>query len=121
MSPPLGDDTPPPPGPTVVTDARLAAKRAAAAAAAAAKKTNGAAEPQPPPPIAEPDPPASPAAPIMGPLAELRIRVRDAGFSPIPVTGKKCLVEGWPALRNVPDADIVAWTQAHPLAPSTGS
>jgi Primase C terminal 2 (PriCT-2)/Bifunctional DNA primase/polymerase, N-terminal/Family of unknown function (DUF5906) len=43
------------------------------------------------------------------PLTEQRVRLRDAGFAPIPVTGKKPAVPQWQQKTNASDAEIETW------------
>jgi Protein of unknown function (DUF3631)/Bifunctional DNA primase/polymerase, N-terminal len=51
-----------------------------------------------------------------------RLKVRVAGFAPIPVDGKKKKppMEGWQRLGDATEHEIKLWTRAWPSAPSTG-
>jgi hypothetical protein len=44
-------------------------------------------------------------------LTEQRIRLRHAGFAPIPVSGKKPAVLEWQLKTDVADAEIETWRQ----------
>jgi hypothetical protein len=51
-----------------------------------------------------------------------RLRVRGAGFAPVPVNGKmkKPPMDGWQRLGDATEHEIRGWTRAWPSAPSTG-
>jgi hypothetical protein len=56
----------------------------------------------------------------MASLTETRLALRAAGFNPIPVNGKRALLEGWSAKVDVPPEEIESWTQRFPQWANTG-
>src|SRR3954464_1495987 len=63
---------------------------------------------------------APPIAPSSETLTQLRIRLRAAGFSPIPVEGKHPSQKGWPSRHNQTDAEIALWDEVYPSSKNTG-
>lgn len=53
------------------------------------------------------------------PLTERRKRLRDAGYAPIPVSGKRPVIEKWEQKTEASDADFKAWRADHPYANNT--
>jgi hypothetical protein len=53
-------------------------------------------------------------------ISELRLALRAAGYAPIPVIGKRVLLEGWPTLTNVSEEEVVSWGPRFPYWKSTG-
>ena len=54
------------------------------------------------------------------PIADLRMRLRQAGYSPLPLVGKRPVCEGWQNQTDVTDHEIDLWARAHPAATNTG-
>ena len=59
----------------------------------------------------EPDPPATEA---------FRLQLRAGGFSPLPLNGKRPLMEGWARLGDVTEHEIRRWTRIRPAETNTG-
>jgi hypothetical protein len=55
-----------------------------------------------------------------GPLAALRRKLRELGYSPIPCNGKIPSLPGWPEKLAVSDEEINRWGTAYPTATNTG-
>jgi hypothetical protein len=53
-------------------------------------------------------------------LTELRLRLKGAGFSPIPVSGKKALARGWQTLHNVSAEAVALWEKSYHFCTNTG-
>jgi len=53
-------------------------------------------------------------------VAQLRHRLRQAGFSPLPLVGKRPVVEGWQNRVDVTAHEIDQWERTHPAAGNTG-
>jgi hypothetical protein len=53
-------------------------------------------------------------------LTEQRVRLRDAGFAPIPVSGKRPVIAAWQQKTDATDADFKAWREDSPYAENTG-
>jgi hypothetical protein len=51
---------------------------------------------------------------------DVRLLLRRGGFDPLPLAGKRPVLEDWPHLSEVPDPAIEAWSRRHPLARNTG-
>lgn len=50
-----------------------------------------------------------------------RLRLRETGFSPIPVNGKRPLITGWQKLAGATAEDIAGWNASHPDHTNTGA
>jgi hypothetical protein len=50
-----------------------------------------------------------------------RLKLREAGYAPIPVDGKIPLISSWQTLGNATAEDITSWTQKHPTHSNTGA
>ena len=59
----------------------------------------------------EPDPPA---------IEAFRLQLRAGGFSPLPLNGKRPLMEGWARLGDVTEHEIRRWTRIRPAETNTG-
>src|SRR5690242_18043091 len=53
-------------------------------------------------------------------IEELRQQLRLAGFSPLPVEGKRPAPQGWPKLGDAPQDEITHWSKLYPTACNTG-
>jgi RecA-family ATPase len=53
-------------------------------------------------------------------LTQTRLALRAAGFNPIPVYGKRALLEGWSAKIDIPPEEIESWAQDFPKWTNTG-
>jgi hypothetical protein len=53
-------------------------------------------------------------------LTDTRLALRAAGFNPIPVHGKRALLEGWSTKVDIPPEEIESWTQNFPRWTNTG-
>jgi hypothetical protein len=51
---------------------------------------------------------------------EVRLKLRSAGFSPLPLNGKKPTIDAWQNHHDVTDHEIELWARAHPAAQNTG-
>jgi hypothetical protein len=51
---------------------------------------------------------------------ELRLKLRAAGFAPIPVNGKRPRIDGWQKLTEVTEHDIRWWSRTRPAEENTG-
>jgi putative DNA primase/helicase len=60
------------------------------------------------------------APPPKSELTLLRLRIKDAGFSPLPVEGKKPIQTEWQKRHSVTGAEIELWEKSFPLASNTG-
>jgi hypothetical protein len=49
-----------------------------------------------------------------------RLRLRRAGFSPVPVSGKAAYLPGWQRLGDVTEFEIKGWTKTRPVETNTG-
>lgn len=49
-----------------------------------------------------------------------RLKLRAAGFPPVPVNGKKALIDGWQRLGDATEHEIKRWTRARPAETNTG-
>ena len=56
----------------------------------------------------------------MSSVTALRLALRAAGYSPLPVDGKKPVVRDWPALVKVSKEEIESWLRDWPRATNTG-
>ena len=59
----------------------------------------------------EPDPTA---------IEAFRLQLRAGGFSPLPLNGKRALMEGWARLGDATEHDIRRWTRTRPAETNTG-
>src|SRR5262249_35463932 len=53
-------------------------------------------------------------------VTQLRLRMRANGYDPIPVMGKRALLENWPSKVNISEAEILTWETEHPDWSNTG-
>jgi hypothetical protein len=53
-------------------------------------------------------------------ITALRLRLRSAGYSPIPAEGKVPSLKGWQNLTNADEAEIVSWCSRRPWAFNSG-
>jgi hypothetical protein len=51
---------------------------------------------------------------------ECRLRLRRAGFAPLPLTGKKCFLDAWSSKRDTNDNEIRLWSRTYPDWTNTG-
>jgi hypothetical protein len=59
----------------------------------------------------EPDPTA---------IEAFRLQLRAGGFSPLPLNGKRALMEGWARLGDATEHEIRRWTRTRPAETNTG-
>jgi hypothetical protein len=52
--------------------------------------------------------------------AELRLRLRAAGYAPLPLAGKRPVIEKWPKRTDASTGDIDIWSKLYPWATNTG-
>jgi len=53
-------------------------------------------------------------------VVSLRRRLHAAGFMPLPLIGKKCLIEGWSDHQDTNAGEIEVWAKLYPTADNTG-
>jgi hypothetical protein len=60
--------------------------------------------------------------PLMGPVARtsLRLKLRSAGYSPIPVEGKRAVANAWEQKHHSNDDEIELWSRVYDRAHNTG-
>jgi hypothetical protein len=51
---------------------------------------------------------------------EVRLKLRSAGFNPLPLVGKAPVIEAWQKRLDVTDHEIEFWGRTHPAAENTG-
>ena len=51
---------------------------------------------------------------------DVRRQLLEAGYCPIPLTGKKPVLDGWQGLREVTPDEIQWWSRTRPAATNTG-
>jgi hypothetical protein len=57
---------------------------------------------------------------MSAPPSALRLKLRHAGYDPIPAEGKIPPLNGWQEKINVGDDDICSWSKTYPSAHNTG-
>jgi hypothetical protein len=55
------------------------------------------------------------------PVTELRLRLRRAGYAPLPVAGKEPIVKEWETKTEVTEHEITNWEFTHPACTNTGA
>jgi hypothetical protein len=55
------------------------------------------------------------------PVTELRLRLRRAGYAPLPVAGKEPIVKEWETKTEVTEHEITNWEVTHPACTNTGA
>jgi len=55
-----------------------------------------------------------------GDISNFRLQLQQAGFAPIPLSGKRALLPEWSTKHHVPREELLAWATAHPGWRNTG-